>query len=78
MDTYYIDTNLTIEQEYNYQIPYGVVQMDKYLIKSLKEKTVKRCLINAGIYVVSPKIKGFLKKKEYKDMTDLISKVVRV
>ena len=56
---------------------YGKIIFKKNKLLKIEEKKENKNLINAGIYVVSPKIKGFLKKKEYKNMTDLISKVVK-
>ena len=43
-------------REYEYQIPYGVVQGDHGQICSLVEKPVQKFHINAGIYVINPSI----------------------
>lgn len=43
-------------REYEHQIPYGVVQTDGTYIRSMEEKPVQKCFINAGIYVVSPEL----------------------
>ena len=56
---------------------YGKIIFKKNKLLKIEEKKENKNLINAGIYVLSPKIKTFLIKKEYKDMTDLISKVVK-
>lgn len=39
-------------REYEYQIPYGVVEIDDNEIRNLREKPVSRQFINAGIYVL--------------------------
>ncbi|CAM3815343.1 D-glycero-alpha-D-manno-heptose 1-phosphate guanylyltransferase [Vibrio aerogenes CECT 7868] len=43
-------------REYDYQIPYGVINGEGHKITSMIEKPVQRFFVNAGIYVVSPKI----------------------
>ncbi len=43
-------------REYEHQIPYGVVQTDGTYIRSMEEKPVQKCFINAGIYVISPEL----------------------
>ena len=41
-------------REYDYQIPYGVINGDGHRIVSMQEKPIQRFFVNAGIYVVSP------------------------
>lgn len=43
-------------REYDYQIPYGVINGEGNKIKSMIEKPIQRFFINAGIYVVSPRV----------------------
>mgnify|MGYP000555384188 CR=1 FL=1 len=40
-------------REYAFQVPYGVVQIDNYNIKEIKEKPVHKFFVNAGIYVLN-------------------------
>jgi NDP-sugar pyrophosphorylase family protein len=56
---------------------YGKIIFKKNKLLKIEEKKDNKNLINAGIYVLNPKIKSFFKKKEYIDMTDLISKIVK-
>lgn len=63
-------------REYSYQIPYGVVRMDKHLLKSIEEKPVERFLVNAGIYVLEPKALDFIPQDEYFDMPSLFTKII--
>ena len=46
-------------------------------VLNIIEKPVKDLKINAGIYVINPKIKNFLKKNTYQDMTDLINLLLK-
>lgn len=43
-------------REYDYQVPYGVIQSEGHRILSMVEKPVQRFFINAGIYLLSPEL----------------------
>ncbi|TMO43812.1 nucleotidyltransferase family protein [Pseudoalteromonas ruthenica] len=43
-------------REYEYQIPYGVIQGEGSRITDMVEKPIQRFFVNAGIYVVSPEV----------------------
>lgn len=59
-------------REYEHQIPYGVVQTDGTYIRSMEEKPVQKCFINAGIYVVSPGLVKEVNPGERIDMPTLL------
>lgn len=59
-------------REYEYQIPYGVIQGDGHRITSMVEKPVQRYFVNAGIYVVSPDIVKSVPKYQRIDMPSLL------
>ena len=59
-------------REYDYQVPYGIVNIEEYKLKSIVEKPVHRFFINAGIYVIESSIVNTLKVNSYIDMTTLI------
>ena len=61
-------------REYAFQVPYGVVQIDNYNIKEIKEKPVHKFFVNAGIYVLNKTLINKLDGKSYLDMTDLLDK----
>ena len=52
---------------------YGRIVARGSVVKKVIEKLEKNLLINAGIYIIDPKVKKFTKKSEYLDMTDLIN-----
>ena len=52
---------------------YGRIVASGSVVKKVIEKLEKNILINAGIYIIDPKIKKFIKNSEYLDMTDLIN-----
>lgn len=43
-------------REYEYQVPYGVIQSEGHLIRSMVEKPVHKFFVNAGVYVLSPEL----------------------
>ncbi|MFI8557803.1 CBS domain-containing protein [Pseudomonas putida] len=43
-------------REYEYQVPYGVVQSEGHKILSMVEKPIQKFFINAGIYLLSPEL----------------------
>ena len=63
-------------REYDFQIPYGVVRLDGLRITSIEEKPVQRFFVNAGIYVLSPKVLGHLPAQSIFDMPTLFEKLI--
>jgi dTDP-glucose pyrophosphorylase len=60
-------------REYEYQIPYGVVEIDGSNINSIIEKPTKKFFVNAGIYVLSSTVFEFIPKNEFFDMPTLFN-----
>jgi dTDP-glucose pyrophosphorylase len=63
-------------REYEYQIPYGVVQSNNGKITSMVEKPTQIFHINAGIYVVNPEIISQVKINEKVDMPTLLERKI--
>ena len=61
-------------REYEYKVPFGVVESDGSHIKSMVEKPIHRFHVNAGIYVISPEIVGSVEKNEVIDMPTLLER----
>ena len=59
-------------REYDYQIPYGVINGEGNKITSMVEKPVQRFFVNAGIYVVSPRVINSVPKNYNIDMPTLL------
>ncbi len=59
-------------REYDYQIPYGVINGEGSKITSMVEKPVQRFFVNAGIYVVSPQVIQSVEKNKKIDMPTLL------
>jgi len=60
--------------EFDFKVPYGVVQVDNQKMVKLEEKPVQKVFVNAGIYVLDPSVLGQIPTGEYFDMTRLINK----
>jgi len=59
-------------REYDYQIPYGVINGEGNKIKSMVEKPIQRFFVNAGIYVISPRVIESVPKNHHIDMPTLL------
>lgn len=59
-----------------FKIPFGVVEMDKDAILGVQEKPVKDFRINAGLYVLSPKMIDLIPEGTFYDMTELIADAI--
>lgn len=59
-------------REHTYQVPFGVVKMDRHRLQELVEKPVYRMFINAGIYVLSPSALAEIPEGVFFDMTQLL------
>ncbi|MCJ8347868.1 nucleotidyltransferase family protein [bacterium] len=61
-------------KEYEYQVPYGVVNSENGRINSFVEKPVYRYHVNAGIYVIEQELIKKIKFGEHFDMPSLFDK----
>ncbi|MDU0356117.1 nucleotidyltransferase family protein [Paraglaciecola aquimarina] len=61
-------------REYEYKVPFGVIESDGYQIKSMVEKPTQRFHVNAGIYVISRKIIEQVNNNEVVDMPTLLER----
>ena len=63
-------------QQYDLQVPYGVIECEGSLVKRLAEKPTLKFLINAGIYLLEPSVYRLIPNGERHDMTDLIQRLL--
>ena len=63
-------------REYDFQVPYGVVNIEGNKITSILEKPVQRFFVNAGIYVIEKSIAEEVNGDDYLDMPDLIGRQI--
>lgn len=61
-------------REYEYQVPFGVIENEGNIIKSMVEKPIQRFHVNAGIYVIGRKVINQVKNNEVVDMPSLLER----
>lgn len=63
-------------REYEYQVPFGVVQNKGNCIVSMVEKPTHYFHVNAGIYIINPEIYNSVKKDTIIDMPTLLEQEI--
>lgn len=63
-------------RQFEFQVPYGVVESDGVHVKSIQEKPVLNFFINAGIYLLEPSVHEYIVDGDRLDMTELIDRLV--
>jgi len=63
-------------REYEYQVPYGVIEIEESQITSIKEKPIQKFFVNAGIYVLSPRVLEHVPKDKFYDMPTLFEELI--
>ena len=64
-------------REYDFQVPYGVVNTDGINIKSIEEKPVHNFYVSGGVYVLSRDSLKYIPDNEYFDMPTLFEKIIQ-
>ena len=59
-------------REYEFQIPYGVIESKGDRIIDIFEKPIQKIFVNAGIYILNPKILESIKENIFLDLPDLL------
>ncbi|MBX8514378.1 nucleotidyltransferase family protein [Pseudomonas cichorii] len=59
-------------REYEYRVPYGVIQSEGHKIRSMVEKPIQKFFINAGIYLLSPDLVKSVQSGVRVDMPTLL------
>jgi dTDP-glucose pyrophosphorylase len=62
-------------REYEFIVPYGVIEVDGFEIKALTEKPKKSLNVNAGVYVIEPDMIKKIPLDSFYDMTTLFEDV---
>lgn len=60
---------------YQYQVPYGVVDVTNHHITGFSEKPVFDFFVNAGIYIISPEILDLIPSDRFFDMPSLFDEL---
>ena len=57
---------------HEFQIPYGVVQINGLEVESYEEKPIVSSLINAGVYALDPDILDLIAEPKFRDMPEIL------
>lgn len=63
-------------REFEYKIPYGVIETFNDKITSITEKPTHKFFVNAGIYLLSPKVLEYIPQDQFYDMPTLFEKLI--
>ena len=63
-------------REYDFQVPYGVVNVNGENILSIEEKPVQSFFVSGGIYVLDPNVLELIPNDTYYDMPTLFENVI--
>lgn len=63
-------------REYDFQVPYGVVNIKDGDIESIEEKPIHRFFVSAGIYMLSPEVLEHIPVGKFYDMPALFEKLI--
>lgn len=59
-------------REYDFQVPYGVVEQNNNIIKGIIEKPIHKFFVNAGIYILDPDVVASVQPNQSIDMPTLL------
>ncbi|HBB97303.1 MAG TPA: alcohol dehydrogenase [Blastocatellia bacterium] len=72
------DADLTVAvRQYEFRVPYGVIETDGVAVTGVSEKPVVRQFINAGIYLLNPQIRNVIPNGKHYDIPDLIQQLLK-
>jgi dTDP-glucose pyrophosphorylase len=63
-------------REYDFQVPYGVVNLEGERIISIEEKPIHGFFVNAGIYLLDPKCIDLIPDNQFYDVPKLFEKMI--
>jgi NDP-sugar pyrophosphorylase family protein len=63
-------------REYDFQVPYGVVNINNGDILSIEEKPIHNFFVSGGVYILDNKILDFIPDNEFYDMPTLFKKLI--
>lgn len=73
-----VDSTATMcVRKYEYQIPYGVIQVQDTDILRLQEKPTQAFFVNAGIYVLNADVLSMIDRDQYLDMPTLFESLMK-
>lgn len=72
------NADLTVAvRQYEFRVPYGVIDTDGVAVTGISEKPLVRQFINAGIYLLNPAIRRLVPNGQHYDIPDLIERLLQ-
>ena len=72
------EADLTVAvRQYEFRVPYGVIDTDGVAVTGISEKPLVRQFINAGIYLLNPSIRRLIPNGQHYDIPDLIQELLK-
>jgi dTDP-glucose pyrophosphorylase len=72
------EADLTVAvRQYEFRVPYGVIDTDGVAVRGISEKPLVRQFINAGIYLLNPSIRRLIPNRQHYDIPDLIQQLLK-
>jgi len=72
------NADLTVAvRQYEFRVPYGVIDTEGVVVKGISEKPLVRQFINAGIYLLNPAIRKLIPSGQHYDIPDLIQQLIK-
>lgn len=63
-------------REYDFEVPYGVVNVSEEGVLGIDEKPIQKFFVNAGIYILEPTALEYIPKNAHYDMTHLFEELI--
>ena len=79
LHNYHLSTNsigTMCVREYDFQVPYGVVNIKDSKIISIEEKPTHKFFVSAGIYMLSQEVLEYIPENQFYDMPTLFEKII--
>ncbi|QHW32612.1 CBS domain-containing protein [Paenibacillus rhizovicinus] len=76
---FHVETNAKATmcvREYEFQIPYGVVQAEGHCLRKIEEKPTQKFFVNGGIYVIDQELMQMIPKDSFYDMPTLFDEAI--
>jgi len=72
------EADLTVAvRQYEFRVPYGVIDTDGVAVTGISEKPMVRQFINAGIYLLNPSIRRLIPNGQHYDIPELIERLLQ-
>lgn len=65
-------------RKFDFQVPYGVIKLEGSRVRKIEEKPTQSFFVNAGVYIINPKVFADMNGYSYIDMPNLIEENIKL